>query len=255
MRICKFKNLLLGSVILLVSLSSLINLLRQRIYITKISKLLISPKSDYLDYEQNEKNKFWAKKILSGGYILFFRHAEREKWIDVGMYDALETELQDESSNNFRFAENEYFKDAVCLNKKGKIQAKAMGEVIKYSKLPVGYIVSSPSCRARQTADLVFGGYDQLEKSFVHRGPYSEVGDRSGYLEEFILNLPRSKDKNVIISSHNGVIGSNLFKGDRSLEEGGFYVLSINNKNTLVFEHEFHNFNFFSKQFFIRNHN
>ena len=171
------------------------------------------------------------------------------------MYDALETKHQDENSKNFCFAENEYFEDAVCLNKRGKIQAKAMVEVIKYSKLPVGYIVSSPSCRERQTAALVFGGFDQLEKSFVHLGPYSEVGDRSGYLDKFILNLPRYKDKNVIISSHNGVIGSNLFKGDRPLEEGGFYILSINNKNKLVFEHEFHNFNFFSKQFFIRNHN
>ena len=62
------------------------------------------------------------------------------------MYDALESELQEKSSNSFRFAENEYFEGAVCLNKRGKIQARTMAEVIKYSKLPVGYIVSSPSC-------------------------------------------------------------------------------------------------------------
>ena len=68
------------------------------------------------------------------------------------------------------------------------------------------------------------------------------------------LNLPRFEDKNVIISAHNGVSGAHLFPGDKGLEEGGFYVLSINN-NKLVFEHEFHNFNLFSKQFFERNHN
>ena len=33
------------------------------------------------------------------------------------MYDALETELKDSNTNSFRFAENEYFEDAVCLNK------------------------------------------------------------------------------------------------------------------------------------------
>ena len=254
MNIGKLQRLLLGSAILLFSLSSLTYLIRQKGYINENIRQLISGKSYSIDYENNEKDKFWAKKILSGGFILFFRHAERDKWIDVQMYDALESELQDKNSNSFRFAENEYFEDAVCLNKRGKIQAKAMGEVIKYSKLPVSYIVSSPSCRARQTANLVFGGYDELEKKFVHKGPYTETGNRSDYLEKYILNLPRSKDKNVIISAHNGVIGAHLFIGDKSLEEGGFYVLSINN-NKLILEYEFNNFNSFSKQFFIRNHN
>ena len=255
MNIGKFKNLLLGSVVLLVSLSSSTYLVKERKYIIENIKHYTSNKSYDSDYKEDEKNKFWAKKLLSGGFILFFRHAERDKWIDVQMYDALESELQDKNPNSFRFAENEYFADAVCLNKRGKIQAKAMGEVIKYSGLPVSYIVSSPSCRARQTANLVFGGYDELEKKFVHKGPSTETGDRSGYLEKYILNLPRSKDKNVIISAHNSVIGDHLFKRQKvSLEEGGFYVLSIKN-NKLVLEHEFHNFNSFSKQFFIRNHN
>lgn len=249
MNIGKFQKIILGLAILLVSISSLTYLVRQREYITRNFKSITGN-----DYGKSEKDKFWAKEILSGGYILFFRHAERDRWIDVYMYDALESELLDKSSNSFRFAENEYFEGAVCLNKRGKIQAKAMGEVIKYSKLPIGYVVSSPSCRARQTSDLVFGGYDKLEKKFVHEGPYTEVGDRSAELKNYIINLPKSKGKNVMISAHNGVIGAHLFPGDKSLEEGGFYVLSVNN-NKLVIEHEFHNFNSFSKQHFIRNHN
>ena len=254
MNIGKFKNLLLGSALLLFSLSSLTYLVKERKYIIKNINQFTPIKNKVANYKENKKDKFWAKKLLSGGYILFFRHAERDKWIDVQMYDALESQLQDKNSDSFRFAENEYFENAVCLNKRGKIQAKAMGEVIKYSQLPIGYVVSSPSCRARQTADISFGGYNVLEKKFVHYGPYSEVGDRSEYLENYILNLPRFKDKNVIISAHNGVVGYHLFPGDQFLEEGGFYVLSINN-NRLVLEHEFHNFNSFSKQFFIRNHN
>ena len=249
----KFKKLLLFSAILLVSLSSFTNLLRQRAFITRNIKQILYGKSYDINAAINKKDNFWANKILSGGYILFFRHAERDKWIDVKMYDALESENQESNTTSFRFAENEYFKDAVCLNNRGKIQAKAMGEVIKYSKLPVGYVVSSPSCRARQTAKLVFGGYDTLEKIFVHKGPYSEVGNRPRHLENYILNLPNFKDKNIIISAHNGVIGSDLFPGKNSLEEGGFYVLSIRN-NRLILEHEFHNFNSYSKQFFIREH-
>ena len=76
--------------------------------------------------------------------------------------------------------------------------------------------------------------------------------DVEKYLNQWI---EPSKDKNVIILAHNSVIGTHLFKRNKLvLEEGGFYVLSIKN-NKLVLEHEFHNFNSFSKHFFIRNHN
>ena len=259
MNIGKFKNLLLLPAILIVSLSSFIYLVKERNYISNNIKKVITGKRYVnpkfaLEKKLDEKHNIWSKKLLSGGYILFFRHAERDKWIDVQMYDALESQEQANNSNGFRFAENEYFEGAVCLNERGKIQAKAMGEVVNYSKLPIGYVVSSTSCRARQTADLVFGGYDSLEKKLVHKGPYLELGDRSIFLEEFILNLPYSKDKNTIISAHNGVIGAHLFPKAGYLEEGGFFVLSKNN-NKLVIEHKFHNFNDFSKQFFIRNHN
>ena len=254
----KIKKVLFGSLLVLVSLSSFTILFKERGYISEKFKKAISvyffSKGYDADQDMEKKHKLWAEKILSGGYILFFRHAERDKWIDVQMYDALESEVKANDSNSFRFAENEYFEGAVCLNKRGKIQAQAMGEVVKYSKLPIGYVVSSPSCRARQTADLVFGGYDILERKFVHKGPYLEIGDRSNYLKKYILNLPKSKEKNTIISAHNGVIGAHIFPKAGHLEEGGFFVLSSDN-NKLVVEHKFFNFNSFSKQFFRRNHN
>jgi len=119
-------------------------------------KNLVTPKLS------KENDKKWANEILKGGYLLLFRHAEREKWIDVQMYDALESDLHKNGFNDSRYAEKDYFDKAVCLNSRGKIQAKAMQEVINYSKLPIGYVISSPSCRARQTANLVFGGYQNL---------------------------------------------------------------------------------------------
>ena len=45
------------------------------------------------DYETCLNDEYWAKEILNGGYILHFRHAEREKWIDVQMYDSLESDV------------------------------------------------------------------------------------------------------------------------------------------------------------------
>ena len=84
-----------------------------------------------------ELNNKWAKKILDGGYILHFRHAERDKWIDVQMYDVLESDVHDKGLNQSRMAENDYFKDAVCLNERGLIQAKAIGELLLDIKFPI----------------------------------------------------------------------------------------------------------------------
>ena len=66
---------------------------------------------------------------MNGGFILHFQHAERDKWIDVQMYDALESDVHSNGLNESRYAENDHFNKAVCLNERGKIQAKAIGEV------------------------------------------------------------------------------------------------------------------------------
>ena len=206
-------------------------------------------------------NEYWANEIQKGGYILYFRHAEREKWIDLKMYDALETDLHDNGKNSSRFAEKDYFDKAVCLNSRGKVQARAMGEIFKLSKLPVSKVISSPSCRARQTANISLGRIDEMNRNLVHPGPYIEKDStRHKYLKNYLLNQNVPENSNVLISAHNGVITMRLFdnliklpynEGDLYLEEGGFYVIS-NRNGKLKLEHEFHTFYKFSKTFFKR---
>ncbi len=206
-------------------------------------------------YYGTEGDEKWAKEIVKGGYILHFRHAERQKWIDVQMYDALETDLHDKGESGTRFAESEYFADAVCLNSRGKIQARAMAENIEYSKLPIGYVISSPSCRARQTAEITFGGYDELKRILVHKGPYNEKeADRIEALRKLYLSLPMEEGTNTIVSAHNSVVHDGMFEnstGELKLEEGGFYVISKKD-GKLTMEHEFHNFRHYSSIFFDR---
>ena len=204
----------------------------------------------------NNEDIIWAKKILNGGYILHFRHAERDKWIDVQMYDALESDLHNNGKNESRYAEKDYFAKAVCLNERGKIQAKAIGEHIKNINLPISYVVSSVSCRARQTAELAFGGYDDMFRILVHEGPYNEKDEkRISDLRKFYLSLPYDSEANVIVSSHNGVIRKEMFDKkpniDLGLEEGGFYVIS-NKNGKLILVYEFHNYNLFNKVFYKR---
>lgn len=243
-------------VVLPIFLSSIIDLYEKRnIIFKKVAKELKTEKA-YQFYIPKE-DIYWAREILNGGYILHFRHTERAKWIDVKMYDSLESDLHDNGTDESRYAENEYFKNAVCLNERGKIQAKAMNEHIKFIGLKISHIVSSPSCRARQTAKLAFGGYESLHRVLVHTGPYlEEKEDRINKLKKFYLQLPQNQDGNVIVSSHNSVIDIEMFENGNklsnlALEEGGFFIISKKN-NKLYLEHEFNNFRDFVKIFYKR---
>ena len=241
--------------LLVVSLSSIVNIYEKR---NKISLFLIETFAQNPSHNIDDLDTYWAKEILNGGYILHFRHAERDKWIDVQMYDALESKLHNNGLNESRYAENDYFSRAVCLNDRGKIQAKAIGESLKFIVLPIGTVHSSVSCRARQTAELAFGGYDEQHFILMHKGPYNESEDeRVEKLKNLYSNFAEIKGKNTIVSAHNSVISCKMFINQRcptrglSLEEGGFYVLK-NTEDGLLFEHEFHNFNHFNRVFYER---
>ena len=201
-------------------------------------------------YTYDENQLELAKDIMNGGYILYFRHAHREKWIDVAMYDAME------ATQNIN-AENTYFKNAVCLSEMGLIQAKMMGEFILQMGLPYKEIITSPSCRSRQTSELVFGNIGKINNVFLHTGPYNENLDEFAYsIKKTLLDLKINKNTNTIISAHNGVIKAKVFdeikkKIKFDLEEGGFYVIK-NNNGKLILIDKFHNFQYFQQIFYPR---
>jgi broad specificity phosphatase PhoE len=213
----------------------------------------------YVGEDTGEKNIFWAQEILKGGYILHFRHAERDKWLDVHMYDLLESKFHDKGEDGTAFAESQYYKAAVCLNDRGLVQARAMGQVIKKVNLPISLVITSPSCRARQTADLAFGGYGKMDLLLLHEGVFSEnLENYHQKLENLYRDIEVSPDKNVVISSHNSVFnsamilnGSDYPDGYFEVEEGGFYVISTSSDG-LKLEHKFKNFLDFSRALFTR---
>ena len=111
--------------------------------------------------------------------------------------------MHQNDKNESRYAENDYFEKAVCLNERGKVQAKAIGEHINNIGLPIGYVASSVSCRSRQTADLAFGGYNSLHRILVHSGPYNENYDvRTQLLIEFYKSLKIENGKNPVSVLH-----------------------------------------------------
>jgi len=234
-----------------ITFSSLVYLYEKR---KIISNFLQQKKVLYT--QTNDLDFYWSKEIMNGGYILHFRHAERDKWIDVQIYDALESDLHQNGKDNSRYAENDYFDKAVCLNERGKIQAKAMGENLKNIGLPIGPVYSSVSCRARQTAQLAFGGFVSQHRILVHGGPYKENHKtRIKLLTNFYQDLEIKKEHNTIVSSHGNVIHCDMFINDCpedvSLDEGGFIVISQSKKG-LKFEHKFYRYNHFNMNFYQR---
>jgi phosphohistidine phosphatase SixA len=204
-------------------------------------------------------DEYWAKRVLDGGYILYFRHAERDKYLDVFIYDLLESNFSPKSTGGYRLGENDYFAGAVCLNDRGLIQARAMGEILRDIALPVETVVVSPSCRARQTAEIALGGYDKIEPVLVHRGPYNEdFTEHKNEIGKFLSQLGVRSKKNTIVIAHNDVIDRAIFSnssgGDSRihLEEGGFVVISKTDDGKLKLEHTFTNFATFSLQHFQR---
>ena len=248
--------------IVIIFISAIINLYEKRgklkNFINSKKEVPVEKTPEKIDkYLVSEEDNYWAKEIMNGGYILHFRHAVRDKWVDIQMYDVLESDVHNNGKDESRYAENDYFANAVCLNDRGKIQAKAIGESLNYIAFPIGVVYSSVSCRARQTAELAFGGYDKLYRILMYKGAYNEDDkNRVNKLIELYSNINIDKGKNAIISSHGKVISCEMFINDKcpeslSLGEGGFYILRQSEKG-LLYEYKFHNFYEFNKVFYNR---
>jgi phosphohistidine phosphatase SixA len=239
--------------IFLVAIASLLTVFENREGIRSTFSALVKTE------DPQGSDQFWAKRILDGGYILYFRHAERDKYLDVFIYDLLESNFPPRAEGGYRLGDKDYFSGAVCLNDRGLIQARAIGEILNDIALPIESVVVSPSCRARQTASIAFGGFDKIAPVLVHRGPYKEdFAQHKAEVGRFLAQLSVASKKNTVVIAHNDVIDREIFSnssgGDSKiyLEEGGFAVISKNSDGTLKLEHEFTNFATFSLQHFER---
>jgi phosphohistidine phosphatase SixA len=206
----------------------------------------------------SEKDRIWAKKVLDGGYIIFIRHAQRAKnFKGSGLFETLEVHVHGNKETLEFNGENSYYSEALCLNKQGKIQAKAMGELIKEIDFPIGTIISSPVCRARQTAEIMFDSYDNLDPILVYSGiNYETSDDRFSSLRNFFKNIPLEDNKNTVITAHGNVIVPGLFENPTSrnitdIDEGGIIVLSRDGEDIII-EHTFLTFNTLIRPFFVR---
>mgnify|MGYP001189671189 CR=1 FL=1 len=198
--------------------------------------------------EGKTSNEIWAAKVQEGGYILHFRHTQREKWNDAPGFDAYAL------SQNLD-VKNSTFKKATCLTPQGIEEAKLIKNIFDILDVKISYVISSPSCRALMTAEIAFGKIDQISNSLVYRSMLKPQQRKimANHLKKIVLNLKISMGKNIILSGHGFQLESwadgkkfldenNAGSLDRN--EGGFVVIEkIGEK--LVVQHTFKTFSNF----------
>jgi hypothetical protein len=167
-------------------------------------------------------------EMRNGGFILYFRHAQRHKWDTAIAFDVFELAT---GTDPRRAA----FRDAVCLSAQGQEEARMIGSLVALAGVPVGPVLSSPSCRARETAQLAFGRIDGVSPGLVH-WPVTNAGNAEAFraeLQRVLVSAPIVPGKNTVITAHGNtlenhpdifVAGRELIQSAR-LSETGFYVI------------------------------
>ncbi len=189
-----------------------------------------------------QKDFDMANELRKGGYILYFRHAQRQKWDSVIAFDVYETFTKTDATKAS-------FYDAVCLTPQGIEEGKMIGKVFEAAKIPVSQVTASPICRASQTAQLAFGRIDTVAPALIHT-PVVNAGNADAFkkgVAETLRTIPVKEGTNAVIMAHGNTLNNNmeLFKSGKELIEGeqlketGFFVIRRNSDGSLDLVHRY----------------
>ena len=156
------------------------------------------------------------KALQSGGHIIYMRHSTT----DLSQKDQDRQNLDDCSKQR-------------NLSAAGRIQAREIGIAIKAYKIPVAKVVSSPYCRCKDTAQLVFGRFNLDPNLGFSISKDKEESQRLGkYLYAEMLKSV-TQNKNAVFVGHTSNLRDGL--GIWPKPEG---VLAVFKKrdNKLVFK-------------------
>ena len=132
------------------------------------------------------------KALQAGGHVIYMRHA---------ITSHLQKDRDRENFNDCSLQRN--------LSNEGKDQAVRIGDLIKRLGIPIGEVISSPYCRCKETAKLVFGEYKVDQNLGFSISKDKLESQRLGkYLYDLMMNIS-SNQKNQVLVGHT----SNLKDG------------------------------------------
>jgi phosphohistidine phosphatase SixA len=129
--------------------------------------------------------------LREGGYVIYFWHA---------ITDRAQTDSDLSDLANCATQRN--------LTEEGRAQSRLIGDSISVLAIPIGEVLSSELCRARETAELAFGRATTMQdlSSFGTAGSETEELRRVEVLRR-LLATPPAADTNTVIVGHQFNIG------------------------------------------------
>jgi phosphohistidine phosphatase SixA len=142
-----------------------------------------------------------VEALRQGGYVIYFRHAAT----DQSQTDTETQNLEDCSKQR-------------NLNEQGRAQARAIGESFLSLNIPVGLVLSSGYCRARDTAMLAFG---QAEITSDLTGFPDELREQRIKTLRQMLSTPPTPGTNTILVAHGfnitNTVGITIEEGEAAI--------------------------------------
>lgn len=206
----------------------------------------VSPLASYtVPPNSNVEDLYWANEILNGGrkFVLWFRHGEREKWTGtVTVFDYFDITKGESYPKAWR--------PAVCLTSKGISESQLVGATFRELGIIPSRIITSPSCRAKETAVEAFGGYDEEWIEILHPTAISAKQQRT-FAESLrdristVVQGSANQSGPIVVTGHGNTLpyyASKLFVINNvknwDVSELGFVVIEITPKG-LVAQHTF----------------
>lgn len=146
-------------------------------------------------------------RIASGGYVIFFRHAER----DATAMATAELVAADNAG--------------VCapgseLTGKGMADARAIGTAFQNLGVRVERVYASPTCRTIQMATIAFGSFTTTRSlTWPDMWTDDERGTLTPMLRDLLGTIP-ARGTNVVLISHNNVLQAGRIGVDVALDQG-----------------------------------
>jgi broad specificity phosphatase PhoE len=135
--------------------------------------------------------------LRQGGYTLYFRHAAT----DWSQEDHVRAAGDWTSCDPARMRQ---------LSDGGRAQARSLGESIRSLDIPVGRVLSSEYCRARETAELMNLGSVEPTRSIMNMRAAELVGGRSAVIERARREIGKIPEEgtNTVIVAHGNLMRS-----------------------------------------------
>jgi Histidine phosphatase superfamily (branch 1) len=147
-------------------------------------------------YDRNLSDALLTE-LRNGGFTFFVRHGSRDE-----VSNAIDR------ASLLNIVPSEY-RRGLCLNEQGRVESQILGQFFRAAKIPIGEVVASPVCRARETAELSLGRVDRLDPSLIYPPLLAPGEERAAQMNlKKLLHQAPAAGTNRMLASHTLVLES-----------------------------------------------